>query len=52
MRKVFRKFKGNLKCPNSHIELYCPSALKVLHDFKTSYNNTKKVLLKKGGDKK
>ena len=51
MRKVFRKFKGNLKCPHSDIELYCPSSLKVLHEFKTSKNNKEKVLLQSGTGK-
>jgi hypothetical protein len=40
MRKVFRIFKGNLKCPHSNIELVSPISLKVRHDFKTSYYNT------------
>jgi hypothetical protein len=32
MRKVFRKFKGNLKCPDSDIEIYSQTTLKVIHD--------------------
>jgi hypothetical protein len=44
MRKVFRKFKGNLKCPESDIEIYSPKTLKVIQDFKTSSNNTEKGL--------
>jgi hypothetical protein len=44
MRKVFRKFKGNLKCPDSDIEIYSPTTLKVIHDFNTSSNNPAKVL--------
>jgi len=48
MRKVLRKFKGNLKCPNSDIELYSPTSLKVIQDFKNSYNNTEKGLKHSG----
>ena len=33
MRKVFRKFGSNLKCPETEKELYRPSSLKVRHDF-------------------
>jgi hypothetical protein len=44
MRKVFRKFKGNLKCPDSDIEIYSKNSLKVIQDFKTSSNNTEKGL--------
>lgn len=40
MRKVFKIFKGNMKCPNSNMELVSPISLKVRHDFKTSYNYT------------
>jgi hypothetical protein len=42
MRKVFRKLKGNLKCPDSDREIYSPSSLKVIHDFNS--NNPEKVL--------
>jgi Type II intron maturase len=34
MRKVFRKFGSNLKCSETEKELYRPSSLKVIHDFK------------------
>lgn len=46
MRKVFRKFKGNLKCPDTDIELFCPTTLKLRIDFKDSDNLPEKVLLK------
>jgi len=46
MRKVFRKFKGNLKCPDTDIEIDCPTTLKVKLDFNTSSNYPEKVLLK------
>ena len=46
MRKVFRKFKGILKCPDSDIEIHNPTSLKVIHDFNsnTNTNNPEKVL--------
>jgi len=44
MRKVFRKFQGILKCPDSYIEIYSPTSLKVIHDFNSSTNNPEKVL--------
>lgn len=34
MRKVFRKLGSNLKCSETEKELYRPSSLKVIHDFK------------------
>ena len=34
MRKVFIKFGSNLKCSETEKELYRPSSLKVIHDFK------------------
>jgi hypothetical protein len=34
MRKVFIKFGSNLKCSETEKELYRPSALKVIHDFR------------------
>jgi primase-polymerase (primpol)-like protein len=43
MRKVFRKFKGNLKCPDSDIEIYSQTTLKVIHDSWSS-NNTSSLL--------
>jgi len=44
MRKVFRNFKGILKRPDSDIEIYSPTSLKVIHDFNSSTNNPEKVL--------
>jgi hypothetical protein len=51
MRKVFRKFKGNLKCPDTEIEIYSPNSLKVIHDFNTSSNYPEKVLQQSWGGK-
>lgn len=36
MREVFYKFGKNLKCPHSAQEIYIPSTLRVLHDYKKS----------------
>ena len=52
MRKVFRKFKGNLKCPDTEIEIYSPKSLKVIHDFNTSSNKPEKVLQQSGDGKR
>jgi len=46
MRKVFRKFKGNLKCPDSDIEIYNQTTLKVIHNFSYRGNNNTSSLLR------
>lgn len=43
MRKVFKKFGSNLKCYETEKELYRPSSLKVIHDFKVESKTNSKI---------
>ena len=49
--KVYRKFGGRLKCPNTEVELYIPPTFKAIHEFAKSRPLPDSVLFKKWNNK-